>query len=514
MARNALAAVCQALASALSLFVLYRYLVATLGIERLGIWSLVLASASISRFSDLGLTGSATKFVARHLALGDERAAGRALETSVVALGAMMTVLLAIAWLPVTHVVERVMPDDRLVEAMRLLPIAFLSVLVATMAAAATAGLDGTQRIELRAWIMTGTTLMYTLLGVLWVRVHGLQGLAWAQVVQNVVLLGAAWYAVRRRLPTLSFAPWRIDAGALREMLGYGVRFQIASFGRLLLEPVSKVFMTHYGGLAMTGYFEMATKMVVQSRGLILSANQVLVPHVATLHEIDRDRVGEAYLRTWSITCLCSLLLFGGLVALLPFVSEIWVGSLQPAFLLFAALAIGAWLANTLVTPAFFSNVGTGDLGWNAVAAVSAGGVNVAAGYALGHAFGAAGVAASYALALLTSSTITLLAYHRRHAIPLGELARPAILGFALLVGLAGAGAALLYPLARPVAGPWAALAATLLAFGVPPLLALGLGARRGAARRLPGFDGAVVPAGPTGPTGPPGPTGPAGAAP
>ena len=51
-----LANVLQALAGAALLFALYRYINTTLGVEQLGVWSVVLATASASRLADLGLS--------------------------------------------------------------------------------------------------------------------------------------------------------------------------------------------------------------------------------------------------------------------------------------------------------------------------------------------------------------------------------------------------------------------------------------------------------------------------
>ena len=51
LSSNAIANIVQALAGAALLFVLYRYINATLGVERLGVWSVVLATASASRLA-------------------------------------------------------------------------------------------------------------------------------------------------------------------------------------------------------------------------------------------------------------------------------------------------------------------------------------------------------------------------------------------------------------------------------------------------------------------------------
>ena len=60
---NARVSIAQTIVVGLVLFILYRYLLATIGVEQLGLWSVVLASTSISRISELGLSGSVVKFL-------------------------------------------------------------------------------------------------------------------------------------------------------------------------------------------------------------------------------------------------------------------------------------------------------------------------------------------------------------------------------------------------------------------------------------------------------------------
>lgn len=48
--------------SSVLIFVLYRYISTALGVDRLGVWSVVLAAASASRLADLGLNSGGHSF--------------------------------------------------------------------------------------------------------------------------------------------------------------------------------------------------------------------------------------------------------------------------------------------------------------------------------------------------------------------------------------------------------------------------------------------------------------------
>jgi len=60
---NAIMSVVQIVVIGIVLFILYRFLLNTIGVEQLGIWSLVLATTSVTQIASFGLSGSVVKFV-------------------------------------------------------------------------------------------------------------------------------------------------------------------------------------------------------------------------------------------------------------------------------------------------------------------------------------------------------------------------------------------------------------------------------------------------------------------
>ena len=81
-----------------------------------------------------------------------------------------------------------------------------------------------------------------------------------------------------------------------------------------MFEPVTKGLLSRYGGLAMVGYYEMASRMVLQFRIMIVSANQVLVPVIAALQETAPDRIRTIYRESYRLIVYLSVPLFAGLV--------------------------------------------------------------------------------------------------------------------------------------------------------------------------------------------------------
>ncbi|HSW36364.1 MAG TPA: hypothetical protein VLH18_07155, partial [Candidatus Limnocylindrales bacterium] len=58
---NAIMSVVQVVAIGVILFILYRFLLDTIGIDKLGVWSIVLATTSVATIANLGLSASVVK---------------------------------------------------------------------------------------------------------------------------------------------------------------------------------------------------------------------------------------------------------------------------------------------------------------------------------------------------------------------------------------------------------------------------------------------------------------------
>ena len=414
---NALASLVQALVGAALLFGLYRYINGALGVERLGIWSVVLATASASRLADLGLSAGVTRFVARDRSRGMSQRAVEVIDTAALTLMVAVGALLPLLYPLISRLLPRLFHGEHLESAMEILPFALVSLWLTIVGAVFQGGLDGCQRMDLRAALVVIGQALLLLLAVVLVPRYGLVGLAWAQIGQGLFLMAAGRWLLRRALPCLSSLPRKWSGSALREMLGYGANVQAATVSMLLLDPVAKALMARFGGAATAGYFEVANQVVLKVRALIVSANQAIVPHVATLAEAEPSRLGHLYRDNMSLLVVVTLPVFALLIAWAGGFSWLLLGAYQPEFVFLVTLLAVAWSANIFAGPAYFSNLGTGRVGWNTFSHVLMGTLNVALGWLLGRSYGAHGVAFGYAIALIAGSATLIGVYGYLHRI-------------------------------------------------------------------------------------------------
>lgn len=411
-------AVVQAVTTGGVLFLFYRYLLKAIGPEQVGVWAVVLATASTSRISEMGFTGSAVKFTAKYVARGEPNQAAEVVQTTYITIGVLVVCVLAGGYPLILWILGKLVQGGQKPVVPAILPIALLSVWISSVSGVFLAGLDGCQRIDLRS--VTSILGGLVLLGLTWLLVDrfGLTGLAWAQVGQGVsVLLGSRIF-LQRELSSLPWFPRRWCCSLFKEMFRYGVNFQINVIFTMLFEPTTKMLMTIFGGLTATGYYEMANRMVVQFRSLLVSAIQVIVPRVATFQEMEPERIRNAYSESYRILFYLSPPLFAGVAACTPLASVLWLGRYEPSFVTFTLLLTLGWWLNTHNVPAYFVNLGTGLLLWNTVGHVTTGVLNIILGYVFGYVLGSVGVVLGYVLALSIGSSLVVIKYHLDNHVP------------------------------------------------------------------------------------------------
>jgi len=247
-------------------------------------------------------------------------------------------------------------------------------------------------------------------------------GLAYSQVTQAGLILIGSWLILKRRLPLLPIIPYQWDRKLFREMVGYGLNFQVISISQMLCDPVTKALLTKFGGLAMTGFYEMASRMILQLRALLVEANRVLVPAIADLQERNPNLIQNIYEDNYRLMVYIALPFYSIIIALTPSISEIWIGHYEAIFVIFSVLLAVSLCISTLSVPAYFSYLGIGKLKWNTLSHITTALMNAILGLTVGYIFGGIGVVTAWIFSSITGSLMIAISYHYSHKIPIIEL--------------------------------------------------------------------------------------------
>jgi O-antigen/teichoic acid export membrane protein len=425
LVRNVTANILQMLLGAMLVFFLYRHISKELGIEALGLWSVMLATTSAFRLAEFGLGAGITRFVARYLALQAPEKAALVVETGILTLSFIVPLILLVTF-PVFEIfLNYIFEEPYRSKAIEILPYVLVSVWLMIIAAVIQSGLDGCQRMVSRAvLVLTGQSLM-TSLSFWFISDCQLIGLAMAQIVQGIFLVIVGWIILRQHLKEVSRIPFRWRLLIFLEMLRYSFNVQAASFLMLLFEPFTKALMVKFGGVSAAGYFEIANQLVTRVRSVIIAANQTLVPKVAQVVETAPSQLNliyQANIRLLVVVALpiyCVLFVWGGVIT--GFVLE----DAHEELTSFTQLCATAWFINTFAAPAYFLNMGTGAVFSNTRAHFVTGFLNALLALVLGSEYGALGVAYSYAIALTVGSFLLIATFQKANALRWSELFLP-----------------------------------------------------------------------------------------
>lgn len=415
---NAIVSVVQVVVNGIVFFLLRRYLYETIGPEDVGVWSVVLAWSSVSSLANMGMAGSAVKYISMYLARGDTRQVTRVIETAVlsvaVAVGGLLILLYPVFRMALPHFIE---PAEKIPAALSILPFAILSFWITALSGVIQSCLDGFQRIDLRNILVMVSGVAYLLLSILLVPSNGLIGLAWAQLVQAVLLTVSCWVIIRHLISGLSLVPFRWHRDVFNEMLVYNLNFQATSILQMLFEPATKAIISKFGGVSAAGYFDTANKLALQLRGLVVAAHSSIIPAISDLHERQPELVKTLYRDSFRLILFFVIPALPVLLACTPAFSLLLIGSFQVEFVLYAVILLCAWFLNMFSGPAYFANMGVGRLKWNVWDHAATSAITVILGVFLGITSEGPGVVSAYAVGILCGSTLVIVMYHREHHI-------------------------------------------------------------------------------------------------
>ena len=428
---NALASSISTVFNAAFLFIYYRFLVVELGIEQIGVWSLLLATCALARLGELGMAGGVSKFVGNDLGANKPLRAITTISMAgcflIVVVGTCAVLLVpGIKWALGHFVSHNELRDV----ALSMVPWTLASVWMAALVNLLCASLDGNQRTVLRCVAMMLGGIAQLLLAYRWIPEYGLQVLGKLQftflLIQGTLLLIMLVCVMRQ--PASAWMSW--DLSRFKQMLRYGASLQVTSVGQMLFEPTVRWLLGIFSGLTVTGYYDLASRAVVQFRLAITAAFQMIVPYYAThigrLGE-GKPAIQSAYRRTSRLLLLISVPYFTLIGCILPFLLTWWAGEYHEEFILIGFICLSGWFVNTLAVPAFMLYLALGKLRWIAVTQLVIGLLNLALGLLLGYAFGGIGVISAAMLALSFGSYIVYNRFQKEYDVKFQDFVPPSI---------------------------------------------------------------------------------------
>lgn len=419
--RNASASIAQVILTAALFFITYRLLFNYLTIEEIGLWALIVGSLAVAKLAEFGLGAGVMRLIAGDIAAGDKDKAALSIGMAVVCSASLVMTIGFIAYPLVLPWVLNVAPKELKPAAEALFFTAALAAAIGTPGSIFLGAIDGCQRMDIRAGIQVAGNVLQLSLTFILLPNGGVAALGYVQIAQAGFLLLAGFSITIYLIGARPSSYWGFDKYRFLEIITYGGSLQLSAIAQIFFEPLAKILLVTFGGLALTGYFEVANRLINQLRGIIVAAYTSVVPYVAA-------RVGSTKMSDHEITSVyeksVSLLVFGLIPyfaiasAALPLILTLWQGQFDSTLVAVALMLLFGWSINTLNIPAYMIFMALGKVRPLIISHTLIGAFTLFAGLPLGWLFGGIGVLVATVLGLIVGSAQVLYTFHQSFEIP------------------------------------------------------------------------------------------------
>jgi O-antigen/teichoic acid export membrane protein len=414
VALNVISSAIQVIIVGLSYFFVYKILINRLGVDLLGVWSLIIATTSISNLANFGFTSALVKFVAEYNANNNHREINKLLFTSFFSMLVMFTLVTLIVYILAYFFIERLVGTSYIGVALNILPLSLFSLFINALSSVLTSALEGFQRNYLRNLIYSVTVICYLLLTVALIPFYGLVGLAYAQVIQSLLIFILAYLYLKKLIQSFSLIKWNWDKEVFKRLFSYGYRIQMISIFQMLIDPVTKILISKFNGITTLGFYEMASRLIIQLRQIIVSMTQVTIPIVSHFNQTNKSAIKYVYERGISFVVFLVFPLVAGIFLFIPYLSGIWIGQAEPVFINCVYILALSMLVNILCAPAYFNSFGDGNLNGVLYMNIFIMVIMLVLSIVLGKVIPVYGIVISWGISFLAGSLFLIYHYQKR----------------------------------------------------------------------------------------------------
>jgi len=401
-------------------FLLYRYLLKQIGVEMLGVWSVVLSTSSLANLANFGVADSVIRFVALFVKEDDHAKIRQLIFTASLFLGFLFLMIAAIIYPFADLILTSILPAKYLEAGLSILPYSLGCLILNAVNGVYASVLDGMQKNYIRSMIFGVSSVLLLIMAYVLVPYYHLKGVAIAQVCQSLFALLICLSMVVFQTKYNPFK-WNWSKQIFRQIFSYGMKFQFISLLSMLNDPVTKILLGRFGGMAFAGYYEMANRVLLQARGVIVNATQSLIPIMINLSKDVRE-IQDFYKKVFSNVLFFSVSAMGTIVIAGHLSAFYWIGSYEPVFYYTLVILALSVIVNILNTPAYFFFMAEGDLNKLIQSHILLGFCNAIFGFGLGYVLGGYGVVYGCFLAVLFGSFYILIIFNKLYQVKINFL--------------------------------------------------------------------------------------------
>lgn len=309
-------------------FLLFPYVVGTLGSAAAGIWLLLGSLTGYMGLMELGIVPALTQRIASALARGDREAVHASVSTSVVLMLVMMTVAAQVAWFAPVLVDLLHLPAGLEASAVMVVRISILGVAVRMPQAPFQAVLLGCQRQDRCSHLWIVLAITKALLTVLLLSLgYGVVAVVLMEALAHVAagVLQVRW--VWQELPSLRLGLRWASLDEARHLTSFGLQVMVSGIFVLIVEQSDRFVIAAFRPIEDVTRYSAAWKLYMLAYTIPTTLVQAVSPLVASLYGSgEDDRLRALFLRMTKYSTAVALPLSVGIAVGSGWILQAWMG--------------------------------------------------------------------------------------------------------------------------------------------------------------------------------------------
>lgn len=327
-----------------------------LGYESYGLWLILSTVLAFSRIGDLGICAALSKLLAEAEGKGDQQ-----LFSTYLKLAFRVLIVTAVLVSLLLYLLMPLLMDSFGWEGKELIPYLALLCALGMWTEVWPAILAGLGRMDLaNITTLSGRMLGAGLSIVLMAYGYGLWSLLWGSFFSYLCIQLLATYLIG---PTklIDAVAAECCRGHLRRMMKLGLGIVGGSLTSLALQPLTRILLGHYAGLAAVPVFDIAYRGSMQLRGVLEAGLRALMPAFSYMNEGEQASLWELKRKAQRLT-----LFYGSAVYLLAalgadMVLRFWLGDqFVPELTTACLFALGGSYLSLMGVPIYYFAMGLG----------------------------------------------------------------------------------------------------------------------------------------------------------
>lgn len=315
--------------SVLYMLLVLPMVVAHIGIEQYGLWSLVLALSGYVGLVDLGIGTAFVPYIARSMSLESYDDVNKVVQHGVLFYVLLSFVVLALGYSVAPWLFSLVnIPGPYLESARTMLLIALVGFAFSSVAGVFGSVLSALQRMDTYNILLAVFFVEKIAAITIVLRLgYGIMGVMLADLIITALALAPLIVVTRKYFPQLTFRWNGYDSSVMKKLLKFGTQIQVSRIADTVQSHFDKLILSRFVGLPAVSMYDFGSRPSGRLRALPMTAISSLIPAVSALDAVDNiERIRAGLIRSTRYLAIVAVPLFAFFVCFAGEIVFVWLG--------------------------------------------------------------------------------------------------------------------------------------------------------------------------------------------